>query len=163
MQFFPKVDSPCPYKGALSDILDGDICRLCKREVHDLSGMAEDAKRALFDGCADDICVTFRIDMRPALAAIAVGAGVMVPTALAAQDDPQAVALVSEGYLAEESGEESMMIVVGGARRASADWQSERDIRQSHSQRTLPVVYEDKPASRNERNSESPAPPPKRA
>ena len=33
MAIFPKIQSPCPYKGNLSDIMDGDLCRLCKRQV----------------------------------------------------------------------------------------------------------------------------------
>ena len=157
MKFFPKVYSPCPYKGALSDIMDGDICRLCKREVHDLTDMAEDAKLALFDSCSDEICVTYRIDMRPALAAMAVGAGVMAPTALAAQDNPGTAA----PYAAEDSGER-IIVVGGGTRRAAADWQSDEDIRQAHSLQTLPVVYEDEPASRNARSGRSSEKAPKR-
>ena len=151
MRFFPKVTSPCPYKGPLSDIMDGDICRLCKHEVHDLTGMAEEAKRALLEGCSDEVCVTYRIDIRPALAAMAVGAGVMAPTALAAQD-AETGAQFAENYAAEEWGD-GQVIIVGGARRASSDWQSERDIRQAHPRRTLPVVYEDKPARRDQRSS----------
>lgn len=165
MQFFPKVHSPCPYKGALSDIMDGDVCRLCKREVHDLTGMAEDAKRALFEGCADEICVTYRIDTRPALAALAIGAGVMAPTALAAREAAPvtaspASAVTSEDFLAEDS---QLVIIVGGARPAAAEWQSEEQIRQAHPQRTLPVVYEDEPAGRTERSGQPSGESPKRA
>ena len=36
MAVFPKVQSPCPYKGQLSEIMDGDTCRLCNRQVFDL-------------------------------------------------------------------------------------------------------------------------------
>lgn len=162
MQFFPKVQSPCPYKGPLSDIMDGDVCRLCKREVHDLTAMAEDARRALFAGCSDEVCVTYRIDARPALAALAIGAGVMTPAAVAAQDEPRLAAASGSGYAAEDSGDR-IMIVVGGARRDSVEWHSEADIRRDHPQRALPVVYEDEPASRDERASGSSAEPPKRA
>jgi hypothetical protein len=157
MKFFPKVYSPCPYKGALSDIMDGEICRLCKREVHDLTDMAEDFKRALFDSCTEDLCVTYRIDMRPALAAVAVGAGVMAPTALAAKDNAGTIA----PYAAEDSGER-VVVVGGGTRRSASDWQSDEDIRQAHNLQTLPVVYEDKPASRNERAGGAPDKVPKR-
>ena len=139
MKFFPKVQSACPYKGALSDILDADICRLCKREVHDLTDMGEDAKRALFAGCSDDVCVTYRLDARPVLAAAAMGASVMLPTALAAQDVHQET---FETALADDAGEQ-FWIIVGGARKNGVEvWQNEEEIRE---ERALPVVYEDAP------------------
>ena len=161
MRFFPKVDSPCPYKGPLSDIMDGDICRLCKREVHDLTGMAEDAKRALFAGCADEICVTYRIDARPAFAALAIGAGVMAPTALAAKEAASNVVVTDSDYAAEEAGE-PLYIIVGGARPTSAGWQSEQQIRRTKPQRTLPVVYDDEPPSRERRSGGTSGESPKR-
>jgi len=160
MQFFPKVHSPCPYKGALSEIMDGDVCRLCQREVHDFTGMAEDAKRALFESCTGEICVTYRIDARPALAALAIGAGVMAPTALAAQDAELAAA--SEEVSLGEGSDERIMIIVGGARRTEADWRSAEDIREAHQKRPLPVVYDDESASRSELPGEAPGESPKR-
>ena len=45
---FPKIQSPCPYKGNLADVMDGDVCRLCKREVTDLTALGDDERVAFF-------------------------------------------------------------------------------------------------------------------
>ena len=58
MAFFPKIQSPCPYKGKLSAIMDGDVCRLCKREVFDLTHMTDGARREFLAGCANEVCVS---------------------------------------------------------------------------------------------------------
>lgn len=79
MALYPKIQSPCPYKGRLSDILDGDICRLCKREVFDLDAMSAGARAAFLQDCNNgDACVTYRL--RPALAAAAFAVALVAPT-----------------------------------------------------------------------------------
>ncbi len=37
MAVYPKIQSPCHYKGNSSSIMDGDTCRMCKRQVFDLA------------------------------------------------------------------------------------------------------------------------------
>jgi predicted Fe-S protein YdhL (DUF1289 family) len=92
MALYPKIDSPCPYKGDLSAIMDGDVCRLCKREVFDLSAMSDAGRVAFLKGCAGEVCVTYRMPMRTALAAAALAAAVVaVPTAAAACSNPTEV------------------------------------------------------------------------
>ena len=96
MAIFPKIQSPCPYKGDLSAIMDGDMCRLCKREVFDLSGMSDGERVAFMKGCAGEVCVSYRL--RPALAAAAFAvAAIALPTAAAACSDATEVETVIVG------------------------------------------------------------------
>jgi hypothetical protein len=75
MAIFPKIQSPCPYKGNLSDIMDGEVCRLCKREVFDLTDMSDGDRVAFIKGCSGEVCVSYRIPvMAAAVAAIAIAA-----------------------------------------------------------------------------------------
>src|ERR1700760_3664773 len=68
MALYPRIESPCPYKGNLADIMDGDVCRLCKREVFDLTAMGDAERVAFMKGCAGEVCVSYRMPMRTALA-----------------------------------------------------------------------------------------------
>src|SRR5262245_20955151 len=102
MAKFPKIQSPCPYKGDLSAIMDGDVCRLCKREVFDISAWTDGERAAFLKGCAGEVCVGY--NFRPALAAAVAAAALGTATAACAQDAPDAMA-------AEEVYEE---IIVGG-------------------------------------------------
>jgi hypothetical protein len=31
MASFPKIQNPCPYQDNLAAIMDGDMCRMCRR------------------------------------------------------------------------------------------------------------------------------------
>jgi predicted Fe-S protein YdhL (DUF1289 family) len=86
MAFFPKIQSPCPYKSDLAAVMDGDMCRMCNRQVFDLSEMGDDQRRAFLSACSGQVCVSYKFPIRPALAAMAVAA-MAVPTAAAAQED----------------------------------------------------------------------------
>jgi predicted Fe-S protein YdhL (DUF1289 family) len=98
MALYPRIESPCPYKGDLSAIMDGDVCRLCKREVFDLTAMGDAERVAFMKGCSGEVCVSYRMPMRTALAAAAVVAAVVaVPTAAAACSDPTEVEVVVMG------------------------------------------------------------------
>ncbi len=128
MALYPKIDSPCPYKGDLSAILDGDVCRLCKREVFDLSAMDDAQRVAFMRGCAGEVCVTYRMPMRTALAAAALAAAVVaVPTAVAACSDPT---------------EEEVVITTGGI-KDPANVQYMKDTSDKNMP-AVPVVYEPK-------------------
>lgn len=96
MALFPKIQSPCPYKGRLSDILDGDVCRLCKREVFDLTAMSDGARVAFLENCGGEVCVTYRLS--PTLAAAAFAAALIAPS----------VAMAGGGSAAEE------VVITGG-------------------------------------------------
>ncbi len=60
MAIFPKIQSPCPYKGKLSDIMEGDTCRLCKREVVDINGFSDAERVAFLKACDSEVCVTYK-------------------------------------------------------------------------------------------------------
>jgi len=101
MAAFPRVQSPCPYKGDPAAIMAGDDCRLCRRRVHDLSAMTDAERRAFLHGCAEEVCVSYRV---PAYVAAAAALSVMAaaPTAAAAGSTPPVQDL------------ELMVIIVGG-------------------------------------------------
>ena len=128
MGLFPKIQSPCPYKGPLSDILAADdICRLCDREVHDLTAMTDGERKAFLGACAGEVCVRYSIPSRAALAALAAGAAMLATPAMA-QEAPADPDLML------------MDIVVGGMRAPQqAEWADETEIAGPE----LPVVYED--------------------
>jgi predicted Fe-S protein YdhL (DUF1289 family) len=131
MALYPKIESPCPYKGGdLAAIMDGDVCRLCKREVFDLTAMGDAERVAFMTGCAGEVCVTYRMPMRTALAAAVLAAAVVaVPTAAAACSDP------TETYIT---------VVVGGI-KDPANVQYVKDTSDQNVP-AVPVVYEPKDA-----------------
>lgn len=87
MATYPRIQSPCPYKGELAAVMDGDVCRLCKREVFDLTAMTEGERVAFFSDCAAEVCVSYRLT--GAIAAAALAAGVLTaPAPAAAQTAP---------------------------------------------------------------------------
>lgn len=136
MAKFPKIDSPCPYKADLAAIMDGDFCRMCKREVFDLSGWSDGERVAFLKGCETEVCVRYTLPLRPALAAAALAAAV-VGLPAAAQDvapTPIEVATPDEDY---------DMIIVGGIKdpKAVAMVEDPADA----SLPDLPVVYDDAP------------------
>jgi len=89
MALFPKVESPCPYKGDLSAIMDGDVCRLCRRQVFDLTHMSDAERTVFMKGCSGQVCVSYRV---PALVAVALAAAV---TSAAASD--QEIVIITGG------------------------------------------------------------------
>ena len=50
MARYPRIDSPCPYKSQAASFMDGEMCRLCQRQVFDLSAMEEEARTILQQG-----------------------------------------------------------------------------------------------------------------
>jgi predicted Fe-S protein YdhL (DUF1289 family) len=137
MAIFPKIQSPCPYKSNLAAIMDGDMCRMCKRQVFDLTDMRDEERVAFMQACVGEVCVSYRLPIRPALAAVAFAASaVAMPMAAAAQDD-------------------SYDIVVGGVR----DLHNVKyvEVAADKAVPELPAVYEDAPAARPAR-AVTPAP-----
>lgn len=98
MATFPKITGPCPYRLPLSALLDAEgTCRLCRRQVHDLSAMTERARRDFLSACAEDTCVSYRLPVD--VTALAIAAAVTaVPAAAqpAPAADPQFEASDSE-------------------------------------------------------------------
>src|ERR1700760_3922640 len=103
---FPKIDRPCPYADRLASVMDGDFCRMCKRNVVDLDAMEAGERRAFLAGCAEETCVKYTL--RPVLAAAALGASVAaLPPA--AQDAPPAAA-------SDQVTDETPIVLAGGIR-----------------------------------------------
>jgi predicted Fe-S protein YdhL (DUF1289 family) len=126
MAIFPKIQSPCPYKGNLSAIMDGDVCRLCKRQVFDLTHMTDGERVAFMKGCSEQVCVTNRFPVRPAVAAAAMAAAaIVVPTAVAACD----------------ATTETMVVMVGGIKDPANVKYVQAPVDRSVPE--LPVVYDD--------------------
>lgn len=151
MAFFPKIQSPCPYKSNLAAVMDGDFCRMCERRVFDLSHMDGNEKKAFLAGCSQEVCISYRFS--PAIAAAALAAA--MPAAAAAQDFGPAVpdaAAIAASTAQIAAMEEDMQIIVGGIKDPRnvqyVEDPSDRDAPQ------LPVVYEDAPA----RHAEAAAP-----
>lgn len=121
MTIFPRIQRPCPYKSKLSDIMDGDTCRLCQRKVHDLTALSGDERVAFFDACSGDVCVSYAV-LVPAIAAAATVAAFGMPVAAAAQDLT----------LSEE------VIMVGGVSAANVEYVADPNAVAAPD---LPVVY----------------------
>ena len=128
MAIFPKVQSPCPYKSDLAAIMDGDMCRMCKRQVVDISAMSDVERVTLIAGCKDEICVKYNFPVRPMIAAAAIAAAaVVLPTAAAACSDTAEV---------EE-------VIVGGIKDPANVQYVQAPV--DRSVPALPVVYEPAP------------------
>ncbi|MEZ0244263.1 MAG: hypothetical protein ACAH11_12870 [Sphingomonas sp.] len=110
MAIFPKIQSPCPYKANLAAIMDGDMCRMCKRNVVDITHWSDDERVSFLASCETEVCVTYRFPVRPALVAAAMAAAVAALPA-AAQDAPAPdVTAQADAPVYEEDPE----IMVGG-------------------------------------------------
>jgi hypothetical protein len=94
MAIFPKIQSPCPYKGDLSAIMDGDVCRLCERQVLDLTHMTNGERVAFMKGCTGEVCVSYRM---PVLAAVIAVAAIGVPMAAAACEATTEIIITTGG------------------------------------------------------------------
>jgi predicted Fe-S protein YdhL (DUF1289 family) len=84
MPIFPKIASPCPYLNRLDEIIDADVCRMCSRQVFDLTHMTDGERLAFLAGCEEEVCVSYSIPIRPALRAAAIAAAIALPSAASA-------------------------------------------------------------------------------
>lgn len=141
MAFFPKVQSPCPYKANLAAIMDGDMCRMCKRQVVDITDWSDGARVEFLAGCREEVCVSYRL-VRPALAAAAIAAA-SIPATAAAQD--QAPAPVSAPAAEQIDIVEQDFVIVGGIKDpAHAEFVSAEELAAIPE---VPVTYEDEDAA----------------
>lgn len=140
MPIFPKIQSPCPYRSELSAVMEGDFCRMCRRNVVDLSAMGDGERRAFLAGCEEEVCVSYRLPLRPALAAAALAAAAIAAPA-GAQEAPAVDVEVSVD--SEPTVDEEMLIMVGGIKdpRKVELIESAADLDLPE----LPVAYEDGP------------------
>ncbi|HEX4301492.1 MAG TPA: hypothetical protein VHZ78_01775 [Rhizomicrobium sp.] len=132
MALYPRIQSPCPYKGRLSDIMDGEVCRLCKREVFDLTAMSDGERVGFMQNCSSEVCVSYRVT--PAIAAAAFAVALVAPTMAAACD-----------------GIETLIVVAGGIKKPSqVTYVHTGEAPADRAIPTLPVNYDDpaaKPAA----------------
>jgi hypothetical protein len=159
MAVFPRIQSPCPYKSRLADVMDGDHCRMCDRQVVDLTFMADEERIAFLRGCEEEVCVSYRL--RPAIAAAALAASaIALPTAAAAQDDAPVVAEAAVEEAVEDLGSQEMWLIVGGIKDPSKVEFVEDPADSAMAE--LPIVYEEEatpvePAARPAPSVSSPA------
>lgn len=81
MAWFPKIERPCPYLDRLDAVMDGDFCRMCQRQVHDLTGMDDAGRAAFMAACGGDACISYTARLSPALAAAALAASAAIAVA----------------------------------------------------------------------------------
>lgn len=136
MARFPKIDSPCPYKSQLAAVLDGDFCRMCKRDVFDLSGWADGERLAFLSGCETEVCVRYTLPVRPVLAAAALAAAIVAVPAHAQDTAPTAV----EAGMPDE---ELDWVVVGGIKDPKTAALVQVEDPADAAVPELPVVYDD--------------------
>jgi predicted Fe-S protein YdhL (DUF1289 family) len=151
MPLFPKVQSPCPYKSRLAAVMDGDFCRMCERQVFDLTALSYGERRAFLAGCEEEVCVSYRLPLRGAMAAAALAAATASPAGAAGQSPVVTippVELTAEAEVEDEIVPEELsleMIIVGGIKDpANAEFV---DLPEDESVPELPAVYEDEPAA----------------
>jgi len=98
--------------------------------VFDLTDMSDDQRIAFVRGCKDEVCVTYRFPVRPAVAAAALAvAAIALPTAAAACSDPT----------------EEVVFISGGGIQDPAHVEFIENPGDAAIPK-LPVVYEQKPA-----------------
>jgi predicted Fe-S protein YdhL (DUF1289 family) len=144
MAIFPKVQSPCPYKANLSELMDGSMCRMCQREVIDLNGMSDDDRVALMEGCSEEVCVSYTLPIKQTIAAAMLGAALGgLPAAAQDAEWPEPTAEAVDDVVCADGVEdyEDVVIIVGGIKDKSdvtyIDTEADLDIPE------LPVTYED--------------------
>lgn len=141
MAAFPRIDSPCPYKSNLAAVMDGDFCRMCERQVFDLTALSDRERSAFLAGCEEDeVCVSYRLPFRPAIAAAALAAAAM-SAPLAAQEIAAPEVTVEDAIDTGAYAYDDMEIMVGGIKDPKAAAFVEADTDPAVPE--LPVVYED--------------------
>jgi hypothetical protein len=112
---------------------------MCKRNVVDLTAWSDEQRVSFLASCETEVCVSYRLPLKPALAAAAMAAAVAALPA-AAQDAPVAPVAVTD-VTAEAPMVEDYDIIVGGIKdpKNAVFVEDAADAKLP----TLPVVYED--------------------
>jgi hypothetical protein len=89
---FPPIQRLCPHLDRLDEVIDAGFCRMCRHEVHDLTGLDEGGRRELLATRGAGACVCYRRNVTPAVAAALIAASTAVlaapDTALASTHQP---------------------------------------------------------------------------
>src|SRR6186713_1341425 len=75
---FPPIQRTCPYLDRLDAVIDAGFCSMCRRDVHDLTGMDARARASFLTACGGDACVSYTMNVKPALAASLIAASAAV-------------------------------------------------------------------------------------
>src|SRR3954467_5728191 len=75
---FPKIQRPCPYLDRLDAVIDAGFCRMCSRDVHDLTAMDERERAGFLAPCGGGACVSSTLTVTPALAPALIAASAAV-------------------------------------------------------------------------------------
>lgn len=86
MSKFPKIQGTCPYQDSISEFMDGEICKLCDRKVHNLDAMDESQRLRFLKSSKNEICVSYSLPSKKALAVAAIAASLSA-LPVAAQDE----------------------------------------------------------------------------
>lgn len=143
MAIFPKIQSPCPYKSELAAVMDGDFCRMCKRQVFDLSGWSDGERVAFLASCSDEVCVSYRLPLRELLAAATLASLAAAPAAASngeVNDSGLAIQAMAEMAMGAIDPPEEF-VVIGGIKDPAGVEYVEHPVDSSVPE--LPVVYED--------------------
>lgn len=140
MALFPKIQSPCPYKANLAAAMDGDMCRMCKRQVHDITDWSDQQRLDFLAACQGEVCVSYRLPRVAAAAAVALTA-LAAPMAAAAQDCPETYIDATEVGGLRDLGKVEMV-----------------EVAADQATPVLPVVYEDAPPVAQTTADKAPAP-----
>lgn len=152
MAMFPKIQSPCPYQANLAAIMDGDMCRMCKREVVDLTAMDDAGRVAFFSDCETEVCVSYRVPIRSALGVAALAAAAVAALPAAAQDVPAPTEVTVAATAADDAAvvdEGEVFILAGGIRHPAAVEFVENDDADVPE---MPIVYETPAPAPGKRN-----------
>ena len=134
MAIFPKIQSPCPYVDRLDEVMDGDMCRLCNRQVFDLTSMTDGERVAFMKGCSSEVCVSYRFPVGRAMAAAVTAAVLATPGVALAQQMPV------------DASQLDYIVVTAGAIKDPANTEYIQDAADAAIPE-LPVVYEDQRAA----------------
>ena len=143
MAVFPKIQSPCPYQANLAAIMDGDMCRMCKRQVVDLTAMDDAGRVAFFSDCETEVCVSYRVPIRSVMGVAALAAAAVAALPAAAQEVPAptvevtVAAATTEDVAVDDS--DDLIIVAGGiSRPQDVEFVADDDAGVPE----MPIVYE---------------------
>lgn len=136
MAKYPKIDKPCPYRSGLSAVMEGDMCRMCNRQVIDLNPLSDQERVAFLNDCKEEVCVSYRFPIRATAAALIAAAAVAAPMSAAAQD------------------RDDMDVVVVGGITDPKQAQYVSDSDEDAAVAEAPVIYEDAAANARAATSE---------
>ena len=146
MAIFPKIQSPCPYKSELAAVMDGDFCRMCKRQVFDLSDWSDGERVAFLARCSDEVCVSYRLPLRALLAAATLASLAAAPAAAAngeVNDSGLAIQAMAEMAMGAMDPPDEFVMVGGIKDPARVEYVEVTDMAVPE----LPVIYEDPAAA----------------